>query len=203
MTTCIRPAHVISGLLQFPFFYHMTHKDNLAAILQHGILSHTDVLVRDDILATDISDAGVQQRRCDREDPVYHRALHDYAPLYINPKNPMLSKLRCRQHEIVILKISPGVLQGNEYVFSDGNAASRETMFSPSANVVSSSVEVLSAKVWKDYIDGTRRRCAELLVYPGVQPNHILSVICNSNAFAREIAVQTDIQIEVNPSMFF
>jgi hypothetical protein len=202
MNTCIQPAHGTNGALQFQFFYHMTHKDNLAGILQHGILSHADVLIRDDILATDISEASVQIRR-NRQEPANHRMIHDYAPLYINPKNPMLSARRSIQHEIVLLKISVEVLQGGQHVFSDGNAASHDTHFSSDSNIVSGSIDVLNAKTWFDYEDGRRRRCAELLVYPNVQPVHILSIICSNNTLAKEIAMGTNLQIEVNPSMFF
>ena len=202
MSTCTRPVNATDDILQFPFFYHMTHKNNLAGILQHGILSHTDVLVRNDILATDISDAGAQKWR-DREESANHRSIHDYAPLYINPKNPMLFVRRCLQHEIVILKISSGVLQNGQHVFTDGNAASRDTRFSSDSNVVADSLTALNAEYWANCIDGKRRRCAELLVYPRVQPIHILSIICSNNALAREIETGTDLQIEVNPSMFF
>ena len=180
----------------------MTHKKNLAGILLHGILSHADVLVRDDILATDISEAGVQIRR-NRQEPANHRMIHDYAPLYINPKNPMLSARRSIQHEIVLLKISAEVLQDGQHVFSDGNAASHGTRFSSNSNIVGDSIGVLNAKTWFDYDDGKRRRCAELLVYPKVQPIHILSAICSNNTLAEEIAMGTNLQIEVNPSMFF
>lgn len=202
MTTFIPSPHVTDGTLRFPFFYHMTHKDNLAGILQHGILSHSNVLIRDDILATDISEAGVQKRR-DRQEPANHRMLHEYAPLYINPKNPMLSARRSLQHEIVLLKISPTVLQDGQHVFTDGNAACHRTLFSSNSNVVETSIDVLNAKTWFDYIDGKRRRCAELLVYPKVQPVHILSAICSNNALADEVAMGTNLQIEVIPSMFF
>lgn len=202
MTTCVRPLRVTGDHLNFPFFYHMTHKDNLAGILQHGILSHSDVLTRDDVLAIDISDAGAQRWR-DREEPVNRRAIHDYAPLYINPKNPMLFVRRSLQHEIVILRISPGVLQDGQHVFSDGNAASRETIFSSDSNVVAEALPALNSEYWSNCIDGKRRRCAELLVYPKVHPVHILSAICNNNALAEEIALETNLKIEVIPSMFF
>lgn len=202
MNTYIQPTHAENSSLRFAFFYHMTHKNNLAGILQHGILSHTDVLVRDDILATDISDAGVQRWR-GREEPANHRVIHDYAPLYINPKNPMLFVRRSLQSEIVILKISPEVLQDGQHVFSDGNAASRETKFSSSSSIVTDSIDALNTKYWSNCVDGKRRRCAELLVYPKVQTVHILSAICNNNALANEIAMGTDLQIDVDHSMFF
>lgn len=202
MTTCIRSPLVTDGTLHFPFFYHMTHKDNLAGILQHGILSHSDVLARDDVLATDISDAGAQRWR-DREEPVNRRAIHDYAPMYINPKNPMLFVRRSMQHEIVILKVSPEVLQDGQHIFSDGNAASRETIFSSDSTVIAESLPAINSEYWSNCIDGKRRRCAELLVYPKVHPVHIISAICSNNALAEEIARETNLQIEVIPSMFF
>lgn len=202
MTTCICSPHVTDGTIWFPFFYHITHKDNLAGIIQYGILSHNDVLIRNDIMGTDISEAGVQKRR-DRQEPANHRMLHDYAPLYINPKNPMLSARRSLQHEIVLLKISPDVLRDGQHVFTDGNAACHRTRFSSNSNVVENSIDVLTAKTWFDHIDGKRRRCAELLVYPKVRPVHILSAICNNYTLAEKLALKTNLQIEVIPSMFF
>lgn len=202
MTTCIRPAHANGGHLTFPFYYHMTHKDNIQGILCHGILSRNNVLLCDDISAVDISDAGAQRWR-DREEPANHRVIHDYAPLYINPKNPMLYKLHSRQDEIVILKISAGVLQEGDHVFTDGNAASRETKFSLNSNIVNESIAALMAEYWTDYVDGKRRRCAELLIYPKVQPNYILSAICKSNDLADEVASKTKIKVEVDASKFF
>lgn len=201
MTTCIRPNQIIGGQLRFPFFYHMTHKDNVAGILKHGILSWTDVRARG-IAAVDISDPGAQRWR-DRQEPANHRAIHDYAPMYINPKNPMLYVRRERQREIVILKISPCVLEEGQHVFSDGNAASHDTQFSSDSNIVARSIAALNASYWGGCPDGKRRRCAELLVYPNVPPSHIISAICSSSVLAEEIALQTDIQVEVDHSMFF
>lgn len=201
MTTCTQLGDVTGNFLRFPFFYHMTHKDNLAGILQHGILSWTNVHAQA-ISVVDISDAGAQKWR-DREESAKHRVIHDYAPLYINPKNPMLFVRRGLQREIVILKISPDVLQDGQHVFSDGNAASRETKFSPNSDIVTDSIDALNAQYWTNYVDGKRRRCAELLVYPKVQPVYILSGICSSNALAVEIAMETDLHMEVDPSMFF
>ena len=202
MATCIQPGQAIDGSLQFPFFYHLTHKDNLLGILQYGILSHTQVLSNSDVLAVDISDPGAQRWR-DRPETINHRAIHDYAPLYINPRNPMLYKRRCLQHDIVILKISPNVLRDGLHVFCDGNAASRDTKFSPDSSILADSIDALSAEYWANLADGKRRRCAELLVYPEVRPSHILSAICSNNALAREIALKSQLSVEIDRSFFF
>jgi hypothetical protein len=123
--------------------------------------------------------------------------------MYINPKNPMLYVRRERQREIVILRISPCVLEEGQHVFSDGNAASHDTQFSSESNIVARSIAALNASYWGDCPDGKRRRCAELLVYPNVPPSHIISAICSSSVLAEEIALQTDLQVEVDHSMFF
>lgn len=198
MNNCTQASQVI----QFPFYYHMTHKSNLMGILQHGILSHADVLSRDDVLATDISDAGAQRRR-ERQEPVYNRSIHEYAPLYVNPRNPMLFVRRCIQHELVILVISHEVLHESQHVFTDGNAASRETRFSSSIDVVATSLEALYAGYWANCVDGKRRRCAELLVYKKVHPRYIVGAICSNNTLAHEIAMTTNLEAEINPSVFF
>lgn len=202
MSTCTQSGDHLGYAIHFPFYYHMTHKSNLAGILQHGILSHAEVLARDDVLATDISDPGAQRWR-DRMEPIHNRAIHEYAPLYINPRNPMLFKRRCIQHEIVILKISASVLRDGWHVFTDGNAASRETRFSSDANVVADSLEALHAEYWANWVDGKRRRCAELLVYKGIQPRHIVGAVCSNRALAHEIAMTTNLKAEVDSFMFF
>ena len=188
--------------LRFPFFYHMTHKDNVPGIMRHGILSHTAVRERNDVVAVDISDPGVQQYRALPETE-YYRPIHDYVPLYINPRNPMLSRRREWQHQIVILKISPSVLRDSQHVFCDGNAACRNTRFSVDPEIVSSALDALNADYWNSVPDGNRRRCAEVLIYPRVSPVHIVAAISNNRALADEISQVAKMKIEVNPSMFF
>ena len=94
-------------------------------------------------------------------------------------------------------------MQAGQHVFSDGNAACRETKFSAEPSIVEESIDALNSTYWSNCIDGKRRRCAELLVYPKVQPIYVLSAICSNKTLAKEIALETRIQIEVDPSMFF
>lgn len=191
-----------NGKITFPFFYHMTHKDNIGGIMRHGIVSHTAVLERNDILARDISDHGVQQRR-ERPETEYFRSIHDYVPLYINPKNPMLYLRKNMQQEIVILRISPSILDECYYVFCDGNAASQSTKYSVDPEVLRPSLEVLNAEYWNNFADGRRRRCAEVLIYPHVRPGMIDGAICYSAGLAKEIARVAKCKVEHDQSMFF
>lgn len=68
-------------------FWHITHLKNLSSVLEKGILSNSEAFLR--AYPVDISNHDVQRWRT-KKDPFYGRMLHDYVPLYINAKNPML-----------------------------------------------------------------------------------------------------------------
>jgi hypothetical protein len=183
-------------------FYHMTHITNFKSILQHGILSHKLAHSFRHINAFDISNAEVQKWRS-RSEPVYQRSIHEYAPLYINPKNPMLCKLQPIQDELVILKVSRDILDHHQYIYTDGNAASRDTLFSSSPSILRDSIDVLNAHTWSNHDDGKRRRCAELLVYPRVMPDYIVGIICSNTRLAGVIGELSSLPVEVDTSFFF
>jgi hypothetical protein len=181
--------------------FHLTHRKHLESILQHGILSGS--LARDQgRITNDISDPEVQRRRNALE-PCYGRSIHDYAPLYLNPKNPMLSVRRNIQDELVILRISPTILKSFDHVFSDGNAASIDTQFSYDVDVLESAWSVLVAGYWSDFPDGKRKRCAEVLVFPCVPPKFIVEILCLNPIVARQLACKTDLPVTSTPEMFF
>jgi len=152
--------------------YHMTNVSNLPNIFQYGILNNYDALRRN-LTITDISDPGVQQWR-DRKEPCYNRPIHEYAPLYINPQNPMLFVRKEIQDEICILEISCAVLDEQEFVFTDGNAASRTTKFYKSLDDLNNIPwDVINDDRWDYFDDGKRKRCAEFLIFPAVDIKYI------------------------------
>lgn len=193
---------IFTGFELWKAFYHMTHYNNLAGILNHGILSWSKAHGQGYTQA-DISDHSVQRWR-NRLEPVYNRSIHDYAPLYINPKNPMLYVRRNLQHELVILKISAGILNKHQHVFTDGNAASRGTKFSADNNkVTADSNAALRATRWTDIPDGKRRRCAEVLVYPAVEPQFIINAICSNEHLRNMIKSKHNIPVVIDRHLFF
>jgi len=159
--------------------WHMTHKDNIPQILSNGILNHYDAhKLR--VNRVDISDPDAQKWR-EGIEPHYNRKIHEYAPLYIKPRNPMLYVRRHLQVDLCIIEISLSVLFENEYLITDGNASSRATKFFKSVeNVDELPWNVLNGGFWPDHDDGKRKMCAEILVYPKVTPNHIGTVHCYS-----------------------
>jgi len=184
------------------YLYHMTHVNNLTGIMDYGILS--DALLRQyGIEIDDISDPEVQRWRNERE-PIFKRSIHEYAPLYINPKNPMLYRRKDIQHEIVILAVYEDVLKANkQHVFTDGNAASKATLFSSNIDILKNSAKVLFAEYWTDYKDGKRRRCAEVLVYPRVETEFIEHIVCFNENAQIQAQRETDITAIVDKDFYF
>lgn len=186
---------------RFPYFYHLTHYRNLRGILQEGIRSWTEMNVRN-LVREDIADPDVQRRR-ERTESVYSRKIHVYAPLYFNPKNPMLSARRQMQHDLVILKVSRSVLEEINYVFADGNAASDNTLYSLDPLILNGSLDALTAEYWSDIPDGKRRRCAEVLIYPFIDPRFIDCAICSNENLAQKLRQDIQLEIKVDRNMFF
>ena len=159
--------------------WHMSDRNNINDICRIGILNHYDAHKKyPDIV--DISDSEVQRWR-EYRDPHYHRAIHEYAPLYLNPRNPMLYVRKDLQNDICIIEICPSVLAENSYLISDGNAAARNTIFYQSINDLRYLPwDVLNANYWNDKPDGKRKMCAEVLIYPKILPKYIKHIHCYS-----------------------
>lgn len=182
-------------------FYYIAHLRNLASISHFGLLSH-NAMIEKGIRHVDIADPGAQRWR-DRPEPVYGRSIHEYVPLYINPRNPMLYLRREWHKELVILKISASVVTNCVHVFTDGNAASHSTVFSSEVSVIANSKPALLAKRWTDFADGKRQSCAELLVYPSVQRMYFEGALCSNAETAARVKEITSLHAAVDKPMFF
>ena len=102
--------------------YHMTHVANVPSILEKGLMSH-----RTAPAYCDISNVTVNGLRAAIV-TVHGRSLHDYVPLYFNPRNAMLyQKQKEYRQDIVIVEISKSVCHEGGVLFSEGNAASSES----------------------------------------------------------------------------
>lgn len=182
--------------------HYITHKRNLVSIEKRGLLSLSEVLRRG-LERFDVSNSEVQALRDRRREPIWNRSIHDYVPLYLNPKNPMLSALRHLRGDLVILKIDDDVARTGEAIFCDGNAASAATQFSLDDEILKSAREALRAEYWRGVDDGTRRRMAEVLVHQRVAPDRINAVLCPNIEVVRKVAQDTKFYALTNPSKFF
>lgn len=190
---------------QITYLYHMTHKSNLENILRNGLLSHNEA--HRGLNQIDIADNEVNTRRGKRE-PIFNRSIHDYVPLYFNPKNPMLFRRKNIQNDIVIIAIDSNLLLGQNVLFTDGNAASQTTSFYNSLNNLNRlNWQCIRSEYWNDYQDGKRIKCAEVLVYPKIEVSSIKKIICNNqvtlNFVRTKIRANSSIASEVNNNLYF
>src|SRR5713101_3393069 len=86
--------------------HYITAIANVPSILQHGILSHT---LAEQLAHDSVAMAEIQERRRNKQIPGA-RLLHEYANLYFDVHNPMLSRCRARNSEICVLRVDPVVL---------------------------------------------------------------------------------------------
>lgn len=160
-------------------FWHMTHIDNISSIIRNGLVSHKSSRTTISSII-DISDPSIQILR-GKNDPINNICIHDYVPLYINPKNPMLYKRKELQPEICFIEVSLSALFERKYLITDGNAASSRTKFYNSYDFLKKLPwNVLRSGSWADIEDGKRLICAEVLVYPEILPKHLKAVHCYS-----------------------
>ena len=190
--------------------YHMTHINNLASIIKNGLLSHTNAR-KDGFMKVDIANKDVNDRRSHSE-PIHNRPIHDYAPLYFNPHNPMLYVRKDQQESIVIIEFSPTVFLKDGVIFSDGNAAvhttatySCKTTFYSDLNDLSKlNWDCIHNDYWNDYADGKRIKCAEVLVPDVIERQYIKRIhYLKVNLQLKLAARLCGIEIVYSPEMYF
>jgi len=185
--------------------YHMTHRLNVKSILQNGILSHSDA--HQGFNAVDIADNEVNIRRS-RKETFNGRNLHSYVPLYFNPKNPMLYARKKIQDDIVILAIDRSVINDKNSIFTDGNAASVNTVFYNSLSDLDNlDWKCIRGNSWNEIEDGKRKRCAEVLVFPKIEVCYVSGIYCSNQNTLNYVKPQVPeglaIEMKVNPELFF
>jgi hypothetical protein len=83
--------------------YILLHNiENVSSILKLGILSHNKSRA---ISLKDISESNVQVRKAAKKISNTNKSLHDYANLYFDAHNPILSRRRSENDKICVLRI--------------------------------------------------------------------------------------------------
>ncbi len=177
------------------------------SILERGILSHRRA---NQIPHESIAQQVIQDLRAKVIVP-NGRALHEYANLYICPRNPMLYKRKERHRDVCVQRIAPDVLDLRDVVVTNSNAGGKYVRFSPApAGLAIVDRERTFARNWKDPDDQrdewihTSQKCAEVLV-PNVVPVQYITgayVSCEqSQQTLRGLA--PNLPITVNAGLFF
>ena len=196
--------------LGFQNLYYMIYFKNLTSILKDGILSRNE-LIRREISFEDISNKSVQEKRHDRVDKIYHRPIHEYVPLYYLPKTPMLYSQQEMQMNILFFVVNTQKLLSNtHHVFSDGNAAGHESVFSKNIPDDPEIYDVIRKGNWTNnwVADKVLKRKiqAEVLVYPKIELDFIKKIVCFNDVMLDKIKnafPSLDIPVFVDKSLYF
>jgi len=174
--------------------YHLTHKSNINNIMKHGLMNHNRARSTG-AMNMDISLQSAQDRR---------KHLHDFVPLFFNPKNPMLYKLRDQQDDLVIIEIEVSCIIDKCFRITDGNAASPRTIQFPNSldSLNRLPWNVINDYSWSQHEDGSRKRAAEVLVEPVISKVHFNRLICYSHETQRELE-QYGKTVDIDYNYFF
>jgi hypothetical protein len=160
--------------------YHITHLDNLAAIIQQGGLLSNTRLQASHQNYRDISYSNIQDRRATKTVPCANQGvLHDYVPFYFAPRSPMLYTIhkgnvpnyQGGQAAILHLVTTVETIAASALVFTftDGHAAMAYADFYTDLDALEIiDWEVMQSKYWYDTDDDPNRkyrRQAEFLVH--------------------------------------
>jgi hypothetical protein len=177
------------------------------SILSRGILSHRRA---ENVPHESIALEGVQGRRASVIVP-NGRPLHEYANLYICPRNPMLLKRSALHTEICVLRVSPDVLEIPNVIVTDSNAGSKYVRFSPAPGglrIVNG--ERTFARWWnhpEDQIDQWRhsaQKCAEVLVPDRVPTRYISGAYASCDKSAQALVdVGFNLPVARDGDLFF
>lgn len=186
--------------------HFITYIENVPSILKRGILSHNKSR---NINFRDISESGVQERRAKKKIPGTNKSLHDYANLYFDAHNPMLSARRSENNKICVLRIKNIVLNIDGVIITDKNAA-RECWF----KTVDEGLPLLNkdeiyATFWTDNNDPIKQykhagiKCAEVLVPDCVHSDYIIGAFVKNATALNNLCNLSDLGAIINSELFF
>jgi len=187
--------------------HYITPIANVPSIVQHGILSHNRArhLSHHSVAMQEVQDIRENKRIPGA------RPLHDYANLYFDAHNPMLSKRREHNDELCVLHVSPDVLDLPSVIVTDRNAARGAVRFyDVEAGLAALDRDRLYAVFWlhpESVIEQDRHatlKCAEVLVPDRVTPDFICGAyVANEVGLATLQALGLSLPATIKSAMFF
>lgn len=181
------------------------------SILQHGILSHNRAakLPHQDIAMQEVND---YRATVIVPAPGGGRKLHEYANLYICPRNPMLLKRSNIREQLCVLRVSPTVIDIPGAIVTDANAGSKYTKnYKPLPEGLSIvNYERTFADWWAhpdnriEFYRHSSQKCAEVLVPNVVPANYITGAyVCGQTAQASLAVVSNGLAATINTHLYF
>ena len=187
--------------------HFITSVANVPSIMKHGILSNK---LSQRLPHDSVAEPGVQERRKNKLIPGA-RPLHDYANLYFDAHNPMLSKRRDQNDRICVLRVATDVLDLPDVIISDCNAASSWVSFLPVVDGLKAiKRDRVFAQYWKhpeelfDEWSHKAEKCAEVLVPDRVEARFITGAyVANASTLERFQRLGTALSVCVKSDIFF
>ena len=169
----MKPSEQFRAKARKPGLYNIMPLSNIGSVLKYGILSN-ELAAR--LHHQSIAMQEVQTKR-DLVQVPNGRMLHQYANLYFDARNPMMYVRK--NEDICVLNVHPSVLDLENVVVSDCNAASNYARFYEASKAFDYlDYDLIYATVWRDedYYEYCRKKstkCAEVLVPEFIAPSFI------------------------------
>lgn len=187
--------------------HYITSISNVISILQHGILSNR---LAAELPHESVAMPEIQEIRANKQIPGARR-LHEYANLYFDAHNAMLSKRRPYNSTICVLQVDSGALDLPGVIVTDRNAASSWVSFmTVHEGLAAIDRHRLFARSWKhpddmyDEMNHKSEKCAEILVPDRVEARFVLGAyVANQTALAVFQVLGTGLPVRIRGDMFF
>ncbi len=186
--------------------YNIQAIENIPSIMSRGLLSNERAQRINHI---SIAMNEVQSRR-DAVRVPNGLKLHQYANLYFDPWNPMLSKKRSQNEEICILKFDRAVLDIENVILSDKNASSSYAAFYGVRDGLEMiDFDLVYSRYWtdEDYYEQCRKKsikCAEVLVPYFIPYDYVVSAAVINEKTAKRLGnAGFNRNIIIEPRVFF
>ncbi len=202
------------NLTDIKCLYYIAAIENMRSICERGILSYNQVRR---ISHKSIAMDRIQEKREKVVLPGADgkgKSLHDFAPLYFDAWNPMLSRVRNYNANICLIAINKEILKLPGVIIADRNASSKYCRYAPSPEgLMNIDREAVFRKNWKDtdLINEWRKKsvkCAEALVPYSVSVEFFKGAIVVNDKSAIRLKEKVgerfkDLKILVDKKRFF
>jgi len=186
---------------------YITPIANVPSILQHGILSN-NLVAR--LAHRSVAMPEIQACRTNKRIPGAGH-LHDYANLYFDAHNPMLSKVRQHNDTICVLRIDVALLDLSGVIIADRNASSDYARFYPvDQGLAAIERDKVLAKYWTHPVNKYEEwehksiKCSEILIPEKIEPQYILGAyVANQAALAAFHKLSIELTVEIRSGIFF
>ena len=203
----LRAENVTMNRADVKELHYITAIANVTSILQNGILSHK---LAAELRHDSVAMPEVQAIRQNKQIPGARR-LHDYANLYFDAHNAMLSRVRGHNSTICVLSVDASVLDLPGVIVSDRNAASDWASFLPPVEGLEAiNRDRLFARSWKhpedmyDEMSHKSEKCAEILAPDRVEARLVTGAyVANQVALVAFRALGIGLPVRIRSDMFF